>query len=153
MLRVILLHTKRQSGYDKKLTRWFTRSLRFYSLHKYHICGERRKKHVLQLNFSHASYFCFWERLNKNHRKNRFNCCEEKLWAQFQSHFLFPVYFQERRNPRWHKVCNLNEKCNLIDHDRMRLHMRSYPIATWWRLGSQGMFSFSGLCHRYAVKS
>ena len=26
---------------------------------------------------------------------NPFNCCEETFWANYQSHFSFPVYFQK----------------------------------------------------------
>ncbi len=59
------------------------------------LCQE--ETHLL-CKISPASHFFFFEKGEKNNdNKSVHSCCEETLWANFQSRFLFSLYFQELR--------------------------------------------------------
>jgi hypothetical protein len=55
----------------------------------------------LLCKMSPASHFFFFEKVEKNNdNKSVHSCREETLRANFQSRFLFPVYFQELRQSK-----------------------------------------------------
>jgi hypothetical protein len=77
----------------------------------------------LLCKMSPASHFFFFEKVkNNNDNKSVHSCCEETLWANFQSRFSFPLYFQDFGQSVVNiKVCDL---CNVaaIACNRMQLH-------------------------------
>jgi hypothetical protein len=62
--------------------------------------NEKRDSFML-CKMSPAPHLFFFEKVKKNNdNKSVHSCCEETLRANFQSHFSFPVYFQELRQSK-----------------------------------------------------
>jgi hypothetical protein len=57
---------------------------------------------------------------------NLFTVVEEKLWANFQSRFLFPIYFQE--------IGQLSMGLHAIACNHMQLHATTVKSGDWTSL-------------------